>query len=209
MLSTIAFSGGFRYSPTTSVTLATSSGSVENLNVSTRHGCTRWCRQVRSTVEASTPKRSANSRDDQCVTPSPAGGGVSVAAKILARSTVRGRPERRSSSSPCTPELAYRFRQPITEGRETPTRSAISVLDTPSAASSTIRARCASPALIELDRVQDSNTSRSPGRRPSGCARTPHSHALPLSNYFRRAALGTKSLRMLRRVLVVLAAPDA
>jgi hypothetical protein len=41
MLSTIAFSGGFRYSPTTSVTLATSSGSVENLNVSTRHGCTR------------------------------------------------------------------------------------------------------------------------------------------------------------------------
>jgi hypothetical protein len=40
MLSTIAFSGGARYRPTTSVTLATSSGSVENLNVSLRHGCT-------------------------------------------------------------------------------------------------------------------------------------------------------------------------
>jgi len=38
--STIAFSGGARYNPTTSVTLATSWGSVENLNVSTRHGCT-------------------------------------------------------------------------------------------------------------------------------------------------------------------------
>ena len=88
------------------------------------------------------------------------------------------RPERRSSSRPLTPELAYRSRQPITVGRDTPTRSAISVLDTPSAASSTIRARCARPALIELHRVQDSNNSRSPGRRPNGCARTPHSHAL-------------------------------
>ena len=101
-----------------------------------------------------------------------------MAAKILARSTVRGRPERRSSSSPFTPELAYRSRQPITVGRDTPTRSAISVLDTPSAASSTIRARCARPALIDDDRVQDSNNSRSPGRRPNGCARTPHSRAL-------------------------------
>lgn len=34
--STTAFSGGFRYSPTTSRTLASSSGSVENLNVSYR-----------------------------------------------------------------------------------------------------------------------------------------------------------------------------
>ena len=62
-------------------------------------------------------------------------------------------------------------------GRDTPTSSAISVLDTPSAANSTIRARCAKPARIELDRVQDSNNSRSPDRRPSGCARTPHSRA--------------------------------
>jgi hypothetical protein len=38
---TLSQSGGFRYNPTTSVTLAISSGSVENLNVSTRHGCTR------------------------------------------------------------------------------------------------------------------------------------------------------------------------
>jgi len=62
-------------------------------------------------------------------------------------------------------------------GRDTPTSSAISVLDTPSAANSTIRARCAKPARIELDRVQDSNNSGSPDRRPSGCARTPHSRA--------------------------------
>ena len=37
--STTAFSGGSRYSPTTSVALATSLGSVENLGVSRRHGC--------------------------------------------------------------------------------------------------------------------------------------------------------------------------
>jgi hypothetical protein len=41
MLSTIAFSGGLRYNPTTSLTLAINSGSVENLNVSARQGCTR------------------------------------------------------------------------------------------------------------------------------------------------------------------------
>lgn len=34
-----ALSGGFRYNPTTSRTLASSSGSVENLNDSVRHGC--------------------------------------------------------------------------------------------------------------------------------------------------------------------------
>ena len=38
--STIACSGGFRYKPTTSRTLPSSSGSVENLNVSVRHGLT-------------------------------------------------------------------------------------------------------------------------------------------------------------------------
>jgi hypothetical protein len=39
MHSTIALSGGFRYNPTTSRILASSSGSVENLKVCTRHGC--------------------------------------------------------------------------------------------------------------------------------------------------------------------------
>jgi hypothetical protein len=36
--STIAFSGGFRYKFTTSRSLASSSGSLENLTVSDRHG---------------------------------------------------------------------------------------------------------------------------------------------------------------------------
>ena len=37
---TTALTGGFRYNPTTSRTLASNSGSVGNLNVSRRHGCT-------------------------------------------------------------------------------------------------------------------------------------------------------------------------
>ena len=48
--STTAFSGGSRYSPTTSRTLASSSGSVENLNVSARHGCRPHLRQILATV---------------------------------------------------------------------------------------------------------------------------------------------------------------
>jgi hypothetical protein len=56
-------------------------------------------------------------------------------------------------------------------GRETPIRAAISVLDTPSAANSTIRARCAAPAATVEDRVSDTNASRSPSRKASGAIR--------------------------------------
>ena len=45
--------------------------------------------------------------------------------------------------------------------RVAPTFSAMSVLETPSAARSTIRARCANPARNDGDRVHDNNTSRS------------------------------------------------
>jgi molecular chaperone DnaK (HSP70) len=51
-----------------------------------------------------------------------------------------------------------------------PAPRAISVLLTPSAASSTIRARVASPERIELDRVHAASYSRSPSRRASGGA---------------------------------------
>ena len=51
-------------------------------------------------VASPTLSSRANSRVDQCVTPSHAGGGSSVAARIAASSTVLGRPERAASSSP-------------------------------------------------------------------------------------------------------------
>ena len=57
-----------------------------------------------------------------------------------------------------------------TVGREVPIRRAISAFDNPSAASNTIRARCANPARIELDRSIASSRGRSPSCRTSGAA---------------------------------------
>jgi hypothetical protein len=51
---------------------------------------------------------------------------------------------------PRSPERAYRSHQPITVGRDTPTRSAISVSDTPSAATHCQTSfRCAALGLVE------------------------------------------------------------
>ena len=146
---------GARYSPITSVTLATRSGSVENLNVSARHGVTPKARHAFNTVAWSSFSRDPSSRDDQCVTPSRTGGGVRVAAMLSRSSTRFGRPDRSPSTRPATPASRYRKRHRFTVGRETPTRSAISALRRPSEASSTIRARCARPAGTD-----DARTSR-------------------------------------------------
>ena len=75
---------------------------------------------------------------------------------ICRRSTSRGRPDRGSSTNPSIPSASYRARQAVTVGRDTPTSSAISVFDTPSAASNTILARCAKPARIDDERVHSS-----------------------------------------------------
>ena len=154
MQTTTAFSGGFMYSATASQILASSSGSVENLKVSTHHGCRSQRRQILATVVLPIPSSLASSREDQCVTARRSGGLVSVAATTSFPSTRRGRPERSRSSSASTPTLAYRPRHSSTFGRDTPTRSAISVLLTASAASSTIRALPAKPDLSEGDRSQ-------------------------------------------------------
>src|SRR3954464_3786931 len=118
--STTAFSGGARYSPTTSTTLATSSGSVENLNVSAFHGLTPYSFHTAATVAWSTPTRGASSRDDQCVPPSAFGGGVNVAATIAARSTWRGRPGRCRPTRPALPAPTYPAPPKVTGGRAPP-----------------------------------------------------------------------------------------
>ena len=64
------------------MTLATSSGSVENLKVSARHGCTPNACQARTTVAWSIFSLAASSRLDQCVTPNDVGGGRSVSVMI-------------------------------------------------------------------------------------------------------------------------------
>ena len=95
---------------------------------------------------------------------------------------LRGRPERGSSSRPANPSARYRSRHPITVGRDTPTGSAITVFDNPSAASNTIRARCANPARTDDDRVNRTSSSRSPSRNTNaGAGRfaMPHCPAPP------------------------------
>ena len=56
MQTTTAFSGGFRYKPMTSRTLASNSGSVENLNVSRFHGFRSCSRQMRATEAKEIPR---------------------------------------------------------------------------------------------------------------------------------------------------------
>ena len=96
---------------------------------------------------------------------------------------------------PARPRLVVQARQTrprhtgparsITVGRDTPTRSAIAVFDSPSAASNTIRARCANPARTVDDRVNRANPSRSPSRNANaGAGRfaIPHSDPNQPSN---------------------------
>ena len=117
--------------PTTSRTLASSCGSVENLNVSARHGCSPHSRHTPATLTLEMPSSAASSRDDQCVTPSRSGGGSSVASTIATSSVVRGLPGFGRSSSPPIPSAAYRFFHAITVGLDTPVRRTISFVPEP------------------------------------------------------------------------------
>ena len=104
--STTALSGGFRYNPTTSRTLASSSGSVENLNVSAFHGCSPHRRQILPIQTCEIPSSAPSSRDDQCVTPSRSGGASSVASTTATSSITGGRPALGMSCSPAIPSAA-------------------------------------------------------------------------------------------------------
>jgi hypothetical protein len=65
--STIAFSGGFRYRPTTSISFSSKRLSLESLNVLTRWGLRLRADQIRCTVADDTPARAAIVRQLQCV----------------------------------------------------------------------------------------------------------------------------------------------
>src|ERR1035441_9909457 len=100
------------------------------------------------------PISAASSRDDQCVTPSLAGGGSSVLLTISSGSIRFGRPDRGWSSRAPGPPSAYRFRHKITVGRDPPALSAFSAFTSPCPGSSPILARCASPAGMFRDWVK-------------------------------------------------------
>lgn len=77
----------------------------------------------------------------------------------------------------------------ITVWREIENRRAISAWATPSAASSTIRARSTKPAFVVEERTHCSNVSRSLSDTVNGAARIHNSTKQTPPNYFRRAAL--------------------
>ena len=134
--------------------------SVENLKLSARHGCSPHSRHTSAILTFETPSSAASSRDDQCVTPSRSGGGSRVASTIATSSVVRGLPGSGRSASPPVPSAAYRFFLKITVGLDTPVRRTISFVPIPSPASSTILARWASPARMDVARTHEASTSR-------------------------------------------------
>src|ERR1017187_8139502 len=67
--STMAWSGGFRYSPTTSVSFSRNRASRDNLKRLTRCGFKLWLRQILLTVDLLTPCASAICRQLHWVMP--------------------------------------------------------------------------------------------------------------------------------------------
>src|SRR5699024_7161119 len=145
--------GGAKYSPTTSVTFATSSGSVENLNVPARQGCTPNLRHALATVALPIFRCSASRREDQCVTPYFFGGGVNVAVMIVWSSIRFGRPDRDAWNTPPIASASSLPRDVHSVVGAVRSRSAIREFAAPSAASRMIRARIANPGWIDVERV--------------------------------------------------------
>jgi hypothetical protein len=150
------------YSPTTSRTFATKSGSVDSLKVSTRCGCRPKARQIRCTVAADRPLASAMRRELQCV---PSAGRLSrvrlITASIRASPIVRGAPERGSSRSPSKRCRAKRCRHLRTVSGCTPSRSPTNRGLPVSAHANTIRARDASPCAVRRRAANAFSATRS------------------------------------------------
>ena len=127
MHSTIAFSGGFRYRPTTSISFSSNFGSLDSLNVSTRCGLSPRAAHTRCTVAADTPAFAAIVRHDQWVWPS----GVECLVRCTISSIfscgivdLRPRPARTFPSF-AKPSSANRARHARTVAGFTPTCAAI------------------------------------------------------------------------------------
>ena len=120
-------------------------GSGESLNASVCCGLSPNARQMRLIADWLIPVADAIERVDQCV----ASLGCSSSVFTITRSTspsliVRGLPGRGSSCKPSRPCRAKRPRHFPTVEAWQPSRSAISMLSSPSAAANTIRHRNAS-----------------------------------------------------------------
>ena len=126
-------SGGFKYNPTTSHSFSTKCLSRLSLNVLVRCGCRRCRRQIRRTVASLRPWAAAIVRVLQWVAATGVVYSVASITAWICASEMRGsRPGRGASfSRPPTRRARNRSRHNWTVGRETPKRSAISLLETP------------------------------------------------------------------------------
>ena len=162
--STIAFSGGFRYRPTTSTSFSSNSGSLDTLNVSTRCGLRPNSFHTRCTVLFDTPAAPAIVLVLQCVSPSGRHSSVSVTIFSIVASGIEGLRPRPSRTCPnlTRPSSVNRVRQFATVVRDTDNVAAIVAFVAPSAAISKALARTTSRCAPDCDRANDSNTSRCP-----------------------------------------------
>ena len=177
---TNARSGGFRYSPTTSLTFSMKKGSADNLKVSVRWGCNPKARQMRLTVLWLSPLRWAMDRVLQWV----ASRGVVSSVSVITRSTsssvtARGRPLRGSSDSPSSLRSRNRERHFPTVSSDTPRSVPTVVLLRPSAQPKIILARSAKACAVFGRRTHRSKVSRSTSSKISGGIGRPDCHGHP------------------------------
>src|SRR3972149_9663755 len=155
---TTALSGGFRYTPTTSVNFSTKRLSFESLNPSTRCGCNPCASQMRDTVALLTPIALAIVRVDQCVA---SFGVVCRVASTICLTFSAGRerelrPCGASSDNPGGPCSRNRSAHSKNVGREGFSFLALALCDTPSAASRQMRERRTTLCGVVLARTPGS-----------------------------------------------------
>ena len=190
MHSTIAFSGGFRYRPTTSTSFSSNRGSFESLNVSTRCGLIPRADQIRCTVAGrhagpcghrpATPVRLARRRLVQRQTarsprPSPAG-----------IDGLRPRPGRTCEKS-FSPSSANRSRQAATVVGDDPQPRSRSACSRTRQRPSTTHARAAHHGAAPCaNRINLSSTDRCSSVTGSGGGRSAHTSSYHQSTSYLR-----------------------
>src|SRR5664280_3333624 len=153
MHNTTAFSGGFKYRPTTSISFSSNRGSLDSLNVCTRCGLRPRPDQIRCTVAGLTSLAFAIDRQLQCVSPSGRPSCVSRTISSTLLAGIDGLRPRPLATRPNSrnPSAANRLRQPTTVLTATPHSAAILALATPSPASSRALDRTTSRCAAEVD----------------------------------------------------------
>src|SRR5665213_218353 len=160
---TIAFSGGSRYSPHTSMSFSSKCGSVESLNVSTRCGFKPRAAQILCTCAGDTPTLAAIDRTDQCVAPTGLENRVNSTISAIFDSGITFFRPRPGATAPSffNPSAANRVRHARTVPGVTATTLAIHSLGKPSAAINNTCARCTSRWAATWDFDKASKTGRS------------------------------------------------